>query len=274
MRISGRTRVVALFGYPVEHTLSPDMQNAAFSHCNLDYCYTPFTVRPEDLKSAIDAVRSLNLSGANLTIPHKEAALPFLDRLDEEAGLIGAVNTITQKNGVLTGYNTDGKGFVASLREQGIHLEGKRALIIGAGGASRAVGYYLCKSAATLHIYNRTREKAEGLASFLSGLRGNVHVLQGLSSLSAFDVIINATPLGLHADDPLPFDPALLVSGQDVCDLIYRRTPLLLQAEQKGCRTADGLGMLLWQGAFAFELWTGMTPPMEVMRTALLSVVK
>jgi shikimate dehydrogenase len=274
MRISGNTRVVGLFGLPVAHTLSPVMQNAAFSHCNLDYCYIPFTVQPKDLGNGIDAIRALNLCGANLTIPHKEAAIPFLDRLDEEARLIGAVNTITHTGGVLAGYNTDGKGFVTALRERGIHLEGKNALIIGAGGASRAVGYYLSRSARALHIYNRTPGKAESLASFLSGQTGNTHVLRDLSSLSAYDVIVNATPLGMHAEDPLPLDPGLLNDSQAVCDLIYHKTPLLVQAEQKGCRTADGLGMLLWQGALAFELWTGMPAPVEVMRTALLSIVK
>ena len=274
MRISGTTRVVALFGFPVEHTLSPVMQNAAFAHCGLDYCYIPFAVHPKDLGSGIDALRSLNLCGANLTIPHKESAIPFLDLLDDEARSIGAVNTIVHRSGELTGYNTDGKGFVASLREQGIQTEGRRVLIIGAGGASRAVGYYLSRSAKALHIYNRTPGKAESLASFLSGGGADVQVLQDLSFLPSYDVIVNATPLGLRDGDPLPFDPSLLSASQAVCDLIYHKTPLLERAEQMGCTTADGLGMLLWQGVFAFELWTGMQPPVEVMRTALLSIVK
>ena len=274
MTITGTTRIAGLFGYPVEHTFSPYMQNAAFSHCGLDYCYIPFSVHPDHLRNAIEAIRSLNLCGVNLTIPHKEASLPFLDSMDEEALAIGAVNTITNSAGLLTGHNTDGRGFAMALQEQGIFLEGSKALVIGAGGASRAVGYYISNTAKTLHIYNRTHEKAEILASFLSRVSGNATVINDLSSLTEYDIIINATPLGLKEDDPLPLDPDLLHPMQAVCDLIYRKTPLLMQAEQKGCRTADGLGMLLWQGAFAFELWTGMPPPVEVMRTVLLSVVK
>ena len=274
MTITGTTRIAGLFGYPVEHTFSPYMQNAAFSHCGLDYCYIPFSVHPDHLRNAIEAIRSLNLCGVNLTIPHKEASLPVLDSMDEEALAIGAVNTITNSAGLLTGHNTDGRGFAMALQEEGIFLEGSKALIIGAGGASRAVGYYISNTAKTLHIYNRTHEKAEILASFLSRVSGNATVINDLSSLTEYDIIINATPLGLKEDDPLPLDPDLLHPMQAVCDLIYRKTPLLVQAHQHGCRTADGLGMLLWQGAYAFELWTGIPAPIEVMRTALLSVVK
>ncbi len=274
MQITGNTKIVGLFGWPVEHSLSPYMHNAAFLHCCLDYCYVPFPVRPDHIKNAIEAIRSLHLHGGNLTIPHKEASLPFLDEVDEEALAIGAVNTITNNNGILTGHNTDGRGFATALQEQGIILEACRALIIGAGGASRAIGYYLSRTAKSLHIYNRTHEKAVALASFLSRITGNTHVVPDLSSLSEYDIIINATSLGLNEDDPLPLDVNLLRPFQTVCDLIYRKTPLLMKAEQKGCRTTDGIGMLLWQGAYAFELWTGMHPPIEVMRTALLSIVK
>jgi shikimate dehydrogenase len=274
MLISGKSRIIGLFGHPVEHTLSPYMQNAAFSHCGLDYCYFPFSVQPDHLRNAIAAIRSLNFCGVNLTIPHKETCIPFLDSLDEEAAAIGAVNTITHNAGLLTGHNTDGRGFAMTLQEQGISLKGAKALIIGAGGASRAVGHYLSRTAATLHIYNRTREKAENLASFLSKMEANTGIIDNLSSLAEYDIIINATPLGLRDGDPLPLDPELLHPGQAVCDLIYRKTPLLIRAHQQGCRTADGIGMLLWQGAYAFELWTGMPAPVEVMRTALLSVVK
>jgi shikimate dehydrogenase len=272
MNITGKTRIAGIFGYPVGHTLSPAMQNAAFSHCGLDYCYLPFSVAPEGLGRAIDAIRALGLCGVNLTVPHKETAIPFLDRMDEEAAAIGAVNTVTNNDNVLIGYNTDGKGFVMSLKERGVSLEDSRALIIGAGGASRAVGYYLSKTAKTLHLYNRTREKAVALASHLTGQKGKAEVTESLSSVAAYDIIINSTSLGLKANDPLPLDADLLNPSQVVCDLIYRKTPLLQKAAEKGCTTIDGLGMLLWQGAYAFELWTGVTAPVEVMRTALLSV--
>lgn len=274
MLITGKTKITGLFGWPVEHTLSPYMQNAAFLHCGLDYCYLPFLVSPDDLESAIKAIRSLNLCGVNLTVPHKEASMPFLDEADDEALAIGAVNAITNAHGILTGHNTDSSGFAAALQEQGITLAGCKALIIGAGGASRSIGYYLSRTVKSLHIYNRTHEKAVALASHLSRIGGNTDVIQNLSSLAQYDIIINATSLGLKKDDPLPLDINLLRPLQTVCDLIYRKTPLLVKAEQKGCRTTDGLGMLLWQGAYAFELWTGMPPPIEVMRTALLSIVK
>lgn len=274
MLISGRSRIIGLFGFPVEHSLSPYMQNAAFSHCGLDYCYIPFSVQPDHLSNAIAAIRSLNFCGVNLTIPHKETCIPYLDSLDEEAAAIGAVNTITHSSGLLTGHNTDGRGFAMTLQEQGISPTGAKALIIGAGGASRAVGHYLSRTCTVLHIYNRARERAENLASFLSRMEANTGIINNLTSLSEYDIIINATPLGLKDSDPLPLDPEHLHAGQAVCDLIYRKTPLLVHAHQHGCRTADGLGMLLWQGAYAFELWTGIPAPVEVMRTALLSVVK
>ncbi len=274
MQISGKTKITGIFGWPVEHTLSPYMQNAAFSHCGLDYRYLPFLVSPDRLSNAIEAIRSLNMCGVNLTIPHKEASLPFLDSVDEEALAIGAVNTIINTKGRLTGHNTDGRGFATALQEQGITLEGCKALIVGAGGASRAVGHYLSRNAKSLHIYNRTHEKAVALASFLSRTTGNAIVVKDLSFLSDYDIIINATSLGLKDDDPLPLDTDLLSPFQIVCDLIYRQTTLLMKAQQKGCRTANGLGMLLWQGAYAFELWTGTRPPVDVMRTALLSIAK
>lgn len=270
MRITGNTRVTALFGYPVEHTLSPVMQNAAFDHLGLDCCYIPFSVSPVSLKQAVESIRALSFLGANLTIPHKEAVIPFLDNLDKEAAAIGAVNTIVNCTGKLTGYNTDGKGFMRSLDENLVSPAGKQVLIIGAGGSSRAIAYYLGREAGSLCLYNRSRDKAEKLAANLSSQGGDVRVIDSLSDLAGFDIIINATAIGLKATDPLPFDTNVLSSSQVVCDLIYTRTQLCIQAEAKGCKTVGGTGMLLWQGALAFELWTGTAPPLEIMRSALL----
>ena len=146
MQITGKTRVTALFGYPVEHTLSPVMQNAAFDHMGLDCCYLPFSVPPDSLKQAVESIRALAFLGANLTIPHKEAVIPFLDHLDEEAAIIRAVNTIVNRDGKLTGYNTDGKGFMRSLDENLVSPAGKQVLIIGAGGSARAISYCLGRS--------------------------------------------------------------------------------------------------------------------------------
>jgi len=274
MKITGRTRITGLYGYPVEHTLSPLMHNAAFEHLGIDYCYLPFSVHPDSLKNAIDAIRALNLTGVNVTIPHKESVLPYLDEVNEEALFIGAVNTIVNHEKKLTGYNTDGRGFMRSLSENDIFTDNKKVLIVGAGGASRAICYYLSEKAAKLYLFDIDKIKLERLASDLSEIRENIHILNDTANLSDFDLLINATPLGLKATDPVPLDVSLLSPHQTVCDLIYKKTPLLALAAQKGCKTIDGLGMLLWQGVLAFELWTRTLPPVDVMRNALMSGLK
>lgn len=274
MNITGRTKITGLYGYPVEHTLSPLMHNAAFEYLGIDYCYLPFSVHPDSLKNAVDAIRALNLAGVNVTIPHKEAVIPCLDNVNEEALFIGAVNTIVNQDGKLTGYNTDGRGFMRSLSENNISADNKKVLIVGAGGASRAISYYLSEKADTLYLFDTDKIKLEKLASDLSGVRDNITILHHTADLSAFDVLINATPLGLKATDPLPLDVSALAAHQTVCDLIYKTTHLQSLALQKGCKTINGLGMLLWQGVLAFELWTRTLPPVEIMRNALISGMK
>jgi len=274
MIITGRTKITGLYGYPVEHTLSPLMHNAAFAHLGLDYCYLPFSVRPDSLKTAVESVRALNLAGVNVTLPHKESVIPYLDNVNDEALFIGAVNTIVNQEGKLTGYNTDGRGFMRSLSENNITLNNKKVLIVGAGGASRAICYYLSEKAARLYLFDIDTTKLEKLVSDLSEIRNNISILKNITELQDFDLLINATPLGLRTADPLPLDVSLLYSQQTVCDLIYKKTSLLSQAEQRGCKTVGGLGMLLWQGVLAFELWTRTTPPVEIMRSALLSGIK
>lgn len=270
IQINGRTRITGLFGYPVEHTLSPFMHNAAFKSLGLNYCYVPFLVHPDRLGDAVKAIRDLNLCGVNVTIPHKEKVIDFLDEVDDEASFIGAVNTVVNKKGTLKGYNTDGKGFVRSLSESGVSLRSKNALVIGAGGASRSISYYLSEKVKTLYLYNRNIDRARRLVSDVKRVRNNVNLLKDISRVEEFDIIINATPLGLKSNDPLPFNTYLLKPEQTVCDLIYKKTRLLKEASKKGCATLDGLGMLLWQGVFAFELWTGKKPAVEVMRKALI----
>ncbi len=275
MNISGKTKVAGLFGYPVEHSLSPAMHNAAFEHLRLDCCYVTFLVRPESLEDAVKGIKAMNLMGVNVTVPHKERVIPFLDEISEEVSFIGAANTVKNSDGKLIGYNTDGRGFMQSLSEESLNVAGKNILIIGAGGASRAIGYYLCREASMVHLYDVDSEKASLLQTHLNNIRGNTlqadsNALKSKGFFSSIDVIINATPLGLKPDDPLPVDKSLLTSGHAVCDLIYKETPLLKAASDIGCKTMDGLGMLLWQGIFAFELWTGIMPPMNVMREALL----
>lgn len=270
MNITGQTKITGLFGCPVGHTLSPAMHNAAFEHLKMDYCYLPFLVRPDSLGQAVAAIKALNLAGVNITVPHKEAVIPFLDSVNEEASFIGAVNTILNLEGKLTGYNTDGRGFMRSLSEDNIIVEGKRLLVVGAGGASRAITYYLSEKAKMLCIYDIDANKSGKLVADLSKIRANVSALEKLGNLKEFDIIINATPLGLKKEDPFPFDVSALDRGQTVCDLIYKTTRLLEAASKRGCRTIDGLGMLLFQGVLAFEIWTAVPPPVDIMRKALL----
>jgi shikimate dehydrogenase len=274
MDINGKTKVTGLFGYPVEHTLSPAMHNAAFDHLGLNFRYLPFLVHPDSLGSAVGAVKALGLAGVNVTVPHKEKVIPFLDDVDKEALFIGAVNTIVNAGDRLIGYNTDGRGFMRSLAEKKISVEGKRILVAGAGGASRAISYYLSERARELFIFDTDRPKLQKLVRELSEIRTNVSSIDETMDLSGFDVLVNATPLGLKKDDPPPFDVSGLASDRVVCDLIYKKTALLESAERRGCRTVDGLGMLLWQGILALELWTGVEPPVDIMRKALLKAMK
>ncbi|MCX7793234.1 MAG: shikimate dehydrogenase [Thermodesulfovibrionales bacterium] len=267
MTITGKTKITGLIGYPVEHSLSPLMHNRAFHTLGLDYCYVTFPVEPSRLEDAVKGIRALGLKGVNVTVPHKEAVIKFLDSIDDEAAEIGAVNTIVNKEGLLLGYNTDGKGFMASLNENFVTVKGRRVFLVGAGGAAKAVAYYLSKEAEEVLVYDIDTRKAEALAE---GLKKNVKVSENNSAIKDADIIINATPLGLKPDDPAPVETSLLRKGQVVCDLIYKKTKLLKEAELRGCLAIDGLGMLLWQGVFAFELWTGIKPPVEIMRKALL----
>jgi shikimate dehydrogenase len=271
MVVNGKTKITGIFGYPIEHTLSPLMHNSAFSELALDMCYIPFKVSPDDLPGAVQSIRSLNLAGVNITVPHKENVIPLLDKVDEEAAFIGAVNTITNHDGILTGYNTDGRGFMSSLAEESVSVDNKEIVIIGTGGAARAVSYYLSEKASKLSMFDIDRNKADTLVSDLGKIRNNVFVLDSPDVLGKPDILINATPLGLHADDPLPVNADIISSEMVVCDLIYKKTPLLIKASEKGAKTVDGSGMLLWQGVLAFELWTGVKPPVEIMRSKLLS---
>ena len=268
--INAKTRVTGLIGYPVEHSLSPLMHNTAFDRLGLNYCYVAMPVREEALKDAIKGLKALNFAGFNVTVPHKENVIPLLDDIDEEARFIGAVNTVKNEDGRLRGYNTDGRGFMESLREAGIEVKGKDIFIVGAGGAARAIGYYLVREASRVCIFDIDSGKAISLVNALKGVRDNVVFVDSLSRIRSSDLIINATPLGLKEEDPLPVDLRLLSKDQVIYDLIYWDTTLVREARAIGCRAVNGLGMLLWQGVLAFRIWTGITPPVEIMREVLM----
>ncbi|HEY31591.1 MAG TPA: shikimate dehydrogenase [Dehalococcoidia bacterium] len=278
--VSGRTRLCGLIGDPVEHTMSPAMHNAAYQQMGLDYVYVPFRVRPEELGKAIDGMRAFNIRGLNVTIPHKVAVIPFLDKLDPLAEKIGAVNTIVNDNGVLTGYNTDATGFLHALFEKGVEPRGKKALILGAGGASRAVSLILADSGAErLIILNRSEELdwAYELAGNISQLYNmdakagelNRESLDSVMERIDISILVNATSVGMTPNiEDSPVDAYLLRPELVVFDVVYNplRTRLLRDAEAAGAETISGIEMLAWQGALAFEKWTGREAPLDLMR--------
>jgi shikimate dehydrogenase len=275
--ISGKTSIYGIFGHPVEHTFSPGMHNAAFTSLGLDGCYVPFGVRPEDLGKAVKAIIPLGLCGLNITVPHKVKVIKFLDELTDDARLIGAVNTIEVRNGKLIGHNTDGRGFLRSLREEtDLRPKGKIFLMVGSGGAARAVCFNLALAGAdTILLHDIDRAKAEELGRDVrSATKTHVNVLNasGLRSYAPdADCIINATPLGLKKSDPLPLCRDLIGKGQLVCDLVYNPpdTLLLKTARSRGAKTLRGIGMLLYQGVIAFEIWTGKKAPVNIMKKTL-----
>jgi shikimate dehydrogenase len=275
--ISGKTSIYGIFGHPVEHTFSPGMHNAVFTSMGLDGCYVPFGVSPGNLGKAVKAIVPLGLRGLNITVPHKVKVIQFLDELTDDARLIGAVNTIEVRDGKLIGHNTDGRGFLRSLLEEtAFRPKGKTILVIGTGGAARAVCFNLALSGAgTILLHDIDRAKAEKLGRDIRSATKTRVLALDASALPLYsphaDCIINATPLGLKQNDPLPLSRELIHKGQLVCDLVYNPpdTRLLKSARSRGASTLRGIGMLLYQGVIAFEIWTGKKAPVNVMKKAL-----
>ncbi len=272
--------LLGIIGNPVRASLSPAMQQAALRRLKLDACYRAFEIAPDQLRTVLRALPPLGFWGINVTIPYKEKVLPFLDQIDAGAAAIGAVNTVVVRGGRLLGYNTDAEGFRMALELGGrTALPGARVLVVGAGGAARAVSFACldggCRS---LLIANRSGARARSLCRTL---RVNFPAAD-IAAVStgepdwprraeACGVVVNTTPLGGRPDDPPPVPLAALRRGQTVMDIVYRprRTPLLIAAKAAGARTVDGLQMLLHQGALAFAHWTGREAPSAVMRRAL-----
>ena len=263
--ITGATRVVGVIGDPVGHSRSPAMHNAAFDALGLDWVYVAFPVARGGGADAVRAVATLGVAGLNVTMPHKADAAAACDDLAPAAAALGAVNTVVNADDVLIGHSTDGDGFLRALDDEGIELSGQRALVVGAGGAARAITHALGRASALVTVAARRPEAARSAASLAPD-----GVAVGLDGLSAegFDVIVNATPLGMDGEAP-PFDTAKLHTDQFVYDTVYPvETPLLREARARGLRAAGGLGMLVHQGALSFSLWTGVAPPLDVMRAA------
>jgi shikimate dehydrogenase len=281
MGLSGKTKVYAIIGDPVEHTISPPMHNAAFRRLGLDYVYVPLRVCKEDLPRAVDGLKALGVRGFNVTMPHKVSIIPLLDSLDPLAEKIGAVNTVVNDSGCLTGYNTDGPGALQALIEHGADPKNKNVVVLGAGGASRAISYVLARHGARMTIINRKEELdwAEDIARLVKdtiGVNVKVDVLgyrQLKAALATAEILINATSVGMNPDvgkSPVPAD--LLKNGLVVFDIIYNpmKTKLLRDAATAGCQTIGGVEMLVGQGILSFERFTGQRAPVATMRRAAL----
>ncbi|HAW50294.1 TPA: shikimate dehydrogenase [bacterium] len=263
-------KIVGIIGYPLGHTLSPIMHNVCFSFLGMDWIYVPFEVKPEGLKHAIFGLSNLGVVGVNVTIPYKIEVMKYTTRISKEVEEIGAVNTIVFKDGEIIGENTDGEGFVRSLKEAGFFPKGERIVLIGAGGAGRAIGVLLAKEGVKkIAIFDVEKEKAESLKAVIEKAYATEVVLE--KETKDVRLLINATPLGMKNDDPLPIDPSYIHSGLLVCDVIYnpKKTKLLELAERKGAKIMNGIGMLVHQGALSFEKWTGIYPPTDMMRKVI-----
>ncbi|CAI7995125.1 Shikimate dehydrogenase (NADP(+)) [Geodia barretti] len=272
MQITGQTKIVGIIGAPIEHSRSPQIHNAAIAALGLDYVYVPFHVQPDNLGAAIEGFKAANVVGINVTIPHKQNVITYLDEISREATLIGAVNTLIFKDGAISGENTDAPGFLQAMQEEGLDVpEGGTAVVIGAGGSARAIVVALALAGVqTICITNRTVSRAVALATDLSGKTG-VSIYGLSNAVGTSQLIVNTASTSMDVSYPLLIDPEWLEPQSIVYDIVYTppETRLLRAAAEKGCHTIGGLGMLVHQGAIAFEKWTGVNPPVESMRQAL-----
>lgn len=260
---------VGLIGNPVEHSRSPKMHNAAFAALGMDHTYELWHTEDREVASRVGSIRDTDIAGANVTVPHKQAVMQHLDEISETARRIGAVNTIIPDGDRLIGDNTDAYGFRASILERFPKFAPQTAIVLGAGGASRAIIVALQEMGASeVFIVNRTSVKAERLASELGASFAAWEDLPAL--IPQTSILVNATSLGWHDEEVLPGDVIKLLPKTAIAfDLTYRDTPFLRAAADNGARTLDGLGMLIHQGARSFELWFGVKPPVEVMTAAI-----
>ena len=281
--LNAKTVICGLMGDPVEHSVSPAMHNAAFRRLGLNYAYLPFRVSKEGLPGAVQGIRAMRIAGMNVTIPHKTSIIPLLDEIDPLAQRIGAVNVIHNKDGSLSGSNTDADGFLRMLKEQGIDGLGLHAVVLGAGGASRAVCFALASLGCEITILNRTLQKALDCSADMEKYTGRTFAALELNqgnlaaALEEAGLVVNATSIGMSPhNDESPIDRGLLKRRHVVVDIVYNpvKTRLLREAEKAGARTTGGLDMLAWQGALSFEIWTGRRAPFDVMRRAATEAVK
>jgi shikimate dehydrogenase len=279
--------VAAIIGYPLEHSMSPAMHNAAFKALGLDIRYEAWPIPPEELPATIERVRGDEVLGLSVTVPYKQAVMPLLDEIDPAADAIGSVNTLVKRGRSLIGHNTDKQGFIRSLREAGCEPGGLRALVLGVGGAERAVAYGLVEAGvASITLAGRNPERVEAAAGQLEATKPRPVQVERLSfdevaltrAAADADLIVNTTPIGMrHSphehESPLPL--AVLRPGLWVVDIVYNplETVLLHEARNAGAHAVDGLGMLVYQGVAQQMLWTGKEPPSDIMREAALAAM-
>ncbi len=279
MAISGKTLVCAVIGDPIGHSLSPAIQNAAFSALKLDFVYAAFQVKPSMVGNALAGMRALGIVGLNVTMPHKQAVIAYLDKIDETAKFLNSVNTIHNKDGRLFGYSTDGIGALKALNENDANPHGKRVLMLGAGGAARAIAYALVQETDELVVLNRTVSEAKKLAESLKLKFEKKIVADSLSpnvieeKISDCDILLNTTSVGMKPNlGKSLIEPSSLKSDLTVMDIVYNpvETKLALDAKAAGARVVSGVEMLIYQGAASFEIWTGKKAPAQAMRKAAL----
>ncbi|MDM8538435.1 shikimate dehydrogenase [Desulfobacterales bacterium HSG17] len=267
MNIDSKTDLYCVFGNPVSHSLSPLMHNSAFNHTGQNSVYLAFKI--EDIEAGISAIRTFNVKGISITIPHKVSIIPYIDELDPAARKIGAVNTVVNRDGKLWGYNSDCLGAVAALEDK-TAIAGKKTAIVGAGGAARAIGFGVQEKGGKIIILNRSADKGRLLAK---DLNAQFCPLEDFNS-AEYDILINTTPVGMTPNtNSMPIKPSslksdMIVPGMTVMDIIYNplETKLIKHAAACGCKTIDGLSMFVYQGAFQFELWTGKKAPLDIMK--------
>ncbi|MCD8122808.1 MAG: shikimate dehydrogenase [Clostridiales bacterium] len=283
-QITGHTELLTLMAYPIRHSSSPAMQNEALSYLGLDYAYLCFDVDQNNLPQAIDAMRTLNVRGGNISMPNKIAVMQYLDRLTPEAELCGAVNTIVNDDGVLTGHITDGIGYIRGLADHGFDIRGKKMTIVGAGGAAKAIQVQAALSGvreiSIFNIHDQHWTRAQETTALLNGqlnCRATLYDLENLDALKReiydSDLFANATGVGMASQKEWTYipDPGYFKPGMLVTDVIYSppKTLFLRMAEEAGCDTMNGFPMMLFQGAEAFRLWTGQDMPIEHMKEFL-----
>jgi len=280
MAISGKTKVCGVIGDPIEHSLSPIMHNAAFRALELDFAFLAFKVQATEVGNAISGMRALNIHGLNVTMPHKNAVIKFLDEIDPTAKTIASVNTILNKDGRLLGFNTDGVGALNALEQNSVTIRGKKVLLLGAGGAAKAIAYTLSQESDEFVILNRTPKPAAELSAILKQ-KFNKKIKAGVFSpdlvkdnLADADVLINATSVGMKPNyNQTPVLPQWLKPDLAVMDIVYNplETKLAKDAKAAGAKVISGVEMLIYQGAASFEIWTACQAPVEVMRKAALN---